>query len=100
MQGSPVQQPKRKIITDRLLVGAGSAPSIMTFNFENRNSWTLEMTYQIRVIPPTIETAIAGRRLRAQAALRFIDSELLVLETRRAAAASERNLLEREVSGT
>lgn len=94
-----MQQPKRKVVTDRLLVGAGSAPSVMTFTFENRNSWTLEMTYQIRVIPPPIETAIAGRRLRAQAGVRFIDSDLQKLDARLGVASSERDALEKEITG-
>lgn len=57
------------------------------------------MTYYIRVIPPTIETAIAGRSLRAQAALRFLDADLRNLETALAAASGERQVLEKEVVG-
>jgi hypothetical protein len=86
-------------VTDRLLVGAGSVPATMTFNFENKNSWTLEMTYQIRVIPPTIETAIAGRRLRAQAGLRFLEGDLQTLSTRLATASGARRLLQTEIAG-
>lgn len=69
-------RPRQKTQSDQVLVGAGSVPCTLNFKFENKFSWITEVTYKIRVIPPSIEALFAGRRRRAAASIEALDSDI------------------------
>jgi hypothetical protein len=87
-----------KTVTDSILVGPGNAPCILHLNFENKNPWTLQLSYSVRVIAPSMATIIEGRRNRATSALRYLDSDMQALEDRQSCVANERRMIEEEIS--
>jgi len=71
---------RKRSDTQKILVPAESAPCTMQFLFTNNYSTLLEkvhLGYQIRVIPPSIETIQLGRRRRTKSSLKFLESEVL-----------------------
>jgi chromosome condensin MukBEF ATPase and DNA-binding subunit MukB len=85
------------IVTDNLLVSAGSTPCTLQFRFENRNAMTIELGYRIRVIPPPRDTVREGRRRRSRACLSFLENDLSQLQSRYNVAETELTGLEQEV---
>ena len=69
-------RPRQKTQSDQVLVGAGSVPCTLNFKFENKFSWITEVTYKIRVIPPSTELLLAGRRRRAAASMQALDNDI------------------------
>jgi hypothetical protein len=69
-------RPRQKTQSDQVLVGAGSVPCTLNFKFENRFSWITEVTYKIRVIPPSTELLLAGRRRRATASMQALENDI------------------------
>ena len=86
-----------KTVTDSILVGPGNTPCILNLHFQNKNPWTLQLSYSARVIAPSKATVIEGRRNRATSALRYLDSDTQALEDRRSYVADERKQLENEI---
>ena len=65
--------------TQKIVVSAGSTPCTMQFAFTNNGSTLLEsvrLGYQIRVIPPSVETIKLGRSRRTKSSLKFLESEI------------------------
>jgi len=69
-------RPRQKTQSDQVLVGAGSVPCTLNFKFENKFSWITEVTYKIRVIPPSADLLSAGRRRRAAASMQALDNDI------------------------
>ena len=69
-------RPRQKTQSDQVLVGAGSVPCTLNFKFENKFSWITEVAYKIRVIPPSTELLLAGRRRRAAASMEALDNDI------------------------
>jgi len=69
-------RPRQKTQSDQVLVGAGSVPCTLNFKFENKFSWITEVTYKIRVIPPSTELLVSGRRRRASACMQALDNDI------------------------
>jgi hypothetical protein len=69
-------RPRQKTQSDQVLVGAGSVPCTLNFKFENKFSWITEVTYKIRVIPPSAELLSTGRRRRAAASMQALDNDI------------------------
>jgi len=69
-------RPRQKTQSDQVLVGAGSVPCTLNFKFENKFSWITEVSYKIRVIPPSTELLLAGRRRRAAASMQALDNDI------------------------
>ena len=69
-------RPRQKTQSDQVLVGAGSVPCTLNFKFENKFSWITEVTYKIRVIPPSTELLVSGRRRRATACMQALDNDI------------------------
>jgi hypothetical protein len=69
-------RPRQKTQSDQVLVGAGSVPCTLNFKFENKFSWITEVSYKIRVIPPSSEMLLTGRRRRATACLQALDNDI------------------------
>ena len=69
-------RPRQKTRSDQVLVGAGSVPCTLNFKFENKFSWITEVTYKIRVVPPSAELLVAGRRSRATASMQALDNDI------------------------
>jgi hypothetical protein len=69
-------RPRQKTQSDQVLVGAGSVPCTLNFKFENKFSWITEVSYKIRVIPPSAELLLAGRRRRAAASMQALDNDI------------------------
>lgn len=86
-----------KIVTDCIFVGPGSAPCVLNFNFENKNPWTLQLSYSVRVISPSKDTIVAGRRNRAMSALRYLDSDLQALGERQSVVSNECRMMQQEI---
>lgn len=86
-----------KTVTDSIYVGAGNAPCILNLNFENKNPWTLQLAYSVRVITPSKTIVVEGRRNRAMSALRYLDSDAQALDDRRSYVIEERRQLEEEI---
>ncbi|KAL3933213.1 MAG: hypothetical protein SGARI_003756 [Bacillariaceae sp.] len=84
-------------VTDQVLVGAGSVPCTLNFKFENKQSWIVELSYKIRVIPPSRQLLLEGRRRRAQACLQKLDYDVGRTNQRLNDVNSEKSMLEREV---
>lgn len=57
-------------------MGAGSVPCTLNFKFENKFSWITEVSYKIRVIPPSTELLVEGRRRRAAASMQALDNDI------------------------
>ena len=86
LSGQPVSQfdgkdivadrPRQKTQSDQVLVGAGSVPCTLNFKFENKFSWITEVSYKIRVIPPSTELLVEGRRRRAAASMQALDNDI------------------------
>ena len=91
------ERQRQKIVSDQVLVGAGSVPCTLNFKFENKFSWILEVTYRIRVIPPPRNILSEGRRRRAKAGLQALDYDLNLSNQRFKDAYNRRLGLEREV---
>eukprot|EP00536_Pseudo-nitzschia_multiseries_P007288 jgi/Psemu1/256121/estExt_Genewise1Plus.C_1680025 len=71
-----VNRPRQKTQSDQVLVGAGSVPCTLNFKFENKFSWITEVSYKIRVIPPSTELLLSGRRRRASACMQALDNDI------------------------
>jgi len=69
-------RPTQKTQSDQVLVGAGSVPCTLNFKFENKFSWITEVSYKIRVIPPSAELLAEGRRRRASASMQALDNDI------------------------
>lgn len=71
-----------KPVNGKFLVG--SVPCALIFTFDNEYSWFREkrITYKITVRPPTKENIIAGRKYRAESALKVISTDLTGAEDR------------------
>jgi hypothetical protein len=69
----------------------------LNLNFENKNPWTLQLAYSVRVITPSKMTVVEGRRNRAMSALRYLDSDAQALDDRRSYVIEERRQLEKEI---
>ena len=69
-------RPRQKTQSDQVLVGAGSVPCTLNFKFENKFSWITEISYKIRVIPPSAELLVEGRRRRATASMQALDNDI------------------------
>lgn len=69
-------RPRQKTQSDQVLVGAGSVPCTLNFKFENKFSWITEVSYKIRVIPPSTELLLSGRRRRASACMQALDNDI------------------------
>ena len=69
-------RPRQKTQSDQVLVGAGSVPCTLNFKFENKFSWITEVSYKIRVIPPSAEVLVEGRRRRAAASMQALDNDI------------------------
>jgi hypothetical protein len=69
-------RPRQKSQSDQVLVGAGSVPCTLNFKFENKFSWITEVSYKIRVIPPSTELLVEGRRRRAAASMQALDNDI------------------------
>jgi len=91
-------------ITGKFLVG--SVPCALIFTFDNEYSWFREkkITYSITVTPPTIDNIIAGRKKRAESALKVVleekndaNTKLESVSTMRAALAEKVERLEKEL---
>jgi len=70
---------KTKTDTQKIVVPAGNAPCTMQFAFTSNGSTLLESVrfgYEIRVIPPSLETIKLGRIRRTQSSLEILESEL------------------------
>jgi hypothetical protein len=84
-------------LTDQVLVGAGSVPCTLNFKFENQQSWIVELSYKIRVIPPSRQLLLEGRRRRARACMQKLDYDVGRTNQRLNEIYSEKSALEREV---
>lgn len=69
-------RPRQKTQSDQVLVGAGSVPCTLNFKFENKFSWITEVSYKIRVIPPSAELLAEGRRRRASASMQALENDI------------------------
>lgn len=70
-------------IQDKVLVAAGSTPCTLQFKFENNKQTMLEkvqLTYHIRVVPPSPTLARDGRRRRARATLTKLDEDSTAMQ--------------------
>jgi len=70
----------KKSDTQKIVVPAGSAPCTMQFKFANNYATLLEkvrLNYTIRVIPPSAETVMLGRKRRTKASLESLEVEIL-----------------------
>jgi len=59
-------------VTGKFLVG--SVPCALVFTFDNEYSWFREKTvsYRVTITPPSVDNIVAGRRRRANAALKAV----------------------------
>ncbi|KAL3905116.1 MAG: hypothetical protein SGILL_009807, partial [Bacillariaceae sp.] len=69
------------VVTDNLLVSAGSTPCTLQFRFDNRNAMNMELGYRIRVIPPPRDTVQEGRKRRSKACLNYLEKDLSQLKS-------------------
>lgn len=90
-------RPRQKTQTDQVLVGAGSVPCTLNFKFENNFSWITEVSYKIRVIQPSAEILLSGRRSRAASGLKALDNDIVQTNKRLNEAYSQRNVLKNEI---
>ena len=90
-------RPRQKTQSDQVLVGAGSVPCTLNFKFENKFSWITEVTYKIRVIPPSTELLFAGRRRRAAASMDALDNDIGETNMILNEVYSQGNILQNEV---
>lgn len=79
------------------MVGAGSVPCTLNFKFENNFSWITEVSYKIRVIQPSAEILLSGRRSRAASGLKALDNDIVQTNKRLNEAYSQRNVLKNEI---
>jgi hypothetical protein len=89
-------RPRQKTQSDQVLVGAGSVPCTLNFKFENKFSWITEVSYKIRVIPPSTQMLLTGRRRRATAGIRALDNDIGQTNMRLNDANSRRSMLQNE----
>ena len=89
-------RPRQKTQSDQVLVGAGSVPCTLNFKFENKFSWITEVSYKIRVIPPSPQMLLTGRRRRATAGIRALDNDIGQTNMRLNDANSRRSMLQNE----
>jgi hypothetical protein len=92
-----VPQQRPKIVTDQMLVGAGSVPCTLNFKFENKMSWIVDLSYKIRVIPPNRNVLLDGRRRRARACLKALDYDIGRTNQRLNEVYSDKSRLERDL---
>lgn len=92
-----MDQPREKKQSDQILVGAGSVPCTLNFRFENKFSWVTEVSYKIRVIPPSKELILTGRRRRATACMQVLDNDISQMEERLNSAYSQRSRLQNSI---
>jgi hypothetical protein len=88
------------LLTDSLLVSAGSTPCTLQFQFDNKKnamSSSIELGYRIRVIPPPPETVLQGRQRRAQACLAILENDLRAWQSRGNVAERDLSTLSQEV---
>ncbi len=101
---SSILQPVSKVtlgsVSDRVLVGAGSTPCTLQFKFENNYATLLEkvnLSYKIKVSPPSPTILMEGRRRRAEACLRTLEADHRAVIERAARAGAGRSALQEEV---
>eukprot|EP00586_Coscinodiscus_wailesii_P011629 CAMPEP_0172512198 /NCGR_PEP_ID=MMETSP1066-20121228/242402_1 /TAXON_ID=671091 /ORGANISM="Coscinodiscus wailesii, Strain CCMP2513" /LENGTH=331 /DNA_ID=CAMNT_0013291893 /DNA_START=26 /DNA_END=1021 /DNA_ORIENTATION=- len=84
-------------ITGKFLVG--SVPCVLIFSFDNEYSWLREklITYKIVVTPPSKENVSAGRRRRANSALKIVSEDKASAVTRLDKATKQKTDLREEV---
>jgi len=89
-------RPRQKTQSDQVLVGAGSVPCTLNFKFENKFSWITEVSYKIRVIPPSTQILLTGRRRRATACIKALDNDIDQTNMRLDEAYNQQNILQNE----
>lgn len=90
-------RPRQKTQSDQVLVGAGSVPCTLNFKFENKFSWITEVSYKIRVIPPSTELLVEGRRRRASASMQALDNDIGETNMKLNEVYSQGSMLQNEV---
>jgi len=89
-------RPRQKTQSDQVLVGAGSVPCTLNFKFENKFSWITEVSYKIRVIPPSTQILLTGRRRRATACIKALDNDIDQTNMRLDEAYNQQSILQNE----
>jgi hypothetical protein len=87
-------------VSDRVLVGAGSTPCTLQFKFENNYATLLEkvnLSYKIKVTPPSRAVLLEGRRRRARACLVALEGDREATVQKMGSISAERSVLEGEI---
>eukprot|EP00980_Cylindrotheca_fusiformis_P018965 scaffold6355_cov119-Cylindrotheca_fusiformis.AAC.2 len=97
-----VQEMARCDASDIPMLGkflVGTVPCLLQFKFDNEYSWMREkvVSYKVTVTPPSKEVLMAGRRRRAQACSKAVETDMSSAKERLSKAQDQRASLQKEL---